>query len=600
MPEKNLRFPNVNSVPKLRLNPWFYLVWAGLAAFQLALLSRFELFGDEAFYWLEGQHLDWSYAELPGFTAWLSALAEAVFPHHPMCLRLLPWLASLSLPFLGLAIARLLNEQSNNRHAAWLMMSLPMMAVVSTLALPDIWLLLFGLLAVYLLLRAIQYGATRDYILLGIVVSLGINVHLRFWLIAGLLAVVAISQLHKKPNFGRLLSISLPLALLGLLPVLWFNWQHDFPLLNFQLKQRHPWSFQAQHSLFIPLQWLLSSPLVFMLWLYLAYSLYRQQTLSAAQKLVFRLALLHWFIYVILGFFSDNVRLNVHWPLFSYLLLFTAIGTIHARKLTLLAIASGVLSQFLLILCLLYWQQQSPPSQLNQRITNNATGWKQLSQKTAEWLQKKHYSLVVTDHFMTAAELAYYLHTNDTINPIKIKSLPHLLNHKHGRALQLQIMDREASLSEHSNALIVIEQTALKLSQQIDYYLKLCQKTGGMRLLDSLSIQAGSKVYHFFEPNRQTSCQLPIIAYAERTGTQVKGWVVVQSNRLEKLQLEQNGQISKLNYSLEGQPPQGNPIFAHLPPQKYRLHQFSGTAQEQPFRIKIKQQGRPSIDRLFF
>lgn len=607
MSAKSSKSLNVKSVDNDRLTLWFYLTWGTLAVLQFALLSSFELFGDEAFYWLEGQHLDWSYAELPGFTAWISALSEQLFPHYPVFLRLLPWLAALSLPFIGFAIAQLLNSKANSQgtkpsDAAWLMLSLPLMGVVSTLALPDIWLLLFGLLMVYLLLRAMQYRSNFDFIWLGVIVALGINVHLRFWLIAGLLVIIAVLRLRKTPCFHKLLTISLPIALLGLLPILWFNWQHDFPLFNFQLKQRHPWSFQAQHLLFVPLQWLLLSPLVFILWLHLAYSLYqKRRTLSTAKQLVFGLAVLHWLTYVVLGFFSDNLRLNIHWPLFSYLLLFTAIATINAKKLTQLAVISGVLSQALLLACLLYWQQQDPPSRLNQRVTNNATGWKQLSQKTAELLRHYRHHSVIADHFMTAAQLAYYLPEQTTKKPLTIKSLSHPLNHKHGRDLQLQLMGRQALLNEQVQALIVTEQTALKLNRQIDYYLDLCQQTKGMRLLDSLSIQSGSKIYHFFEPNRQAGCQLPIIAYAERMGTQIKGWVIAPTGQLKSLQLEQNGQTTELKYDIKGLPPTGNPMFARLPPEQYRLHQFSGTGQAQAFQLKIKQKGlSTTIDRLFF
>lgn len=601
MPEKNSKFLNVNAVTNNRLSPWFYLVWGLLAASQFVLLTRFELFGDEAFYWLEGQHLAWSYAELPGFTAWQAALSEWLFPHSPLSLRLLPWLASLSLPVLCFAMARqVVGSNRNNQYAAWLVLSLPLMAVVSVLALPDIWLLLFGLLAVYLLLRTMQHGRTGDFVWLGIVVALGINVHLRFWLIAALLAILAILEFRKKPNFSQLLSISLPLALLGLLPILWFNWQHDFPLLNFQLKERHPWSFQAQHSLFIPLQWLISSPPVFMLWLYLGYLLYKQRpTLSAAQRLIFWLSIIHWLIYVLVGFFSDNLRLNVHWPLFSYLLLFTAIGSITAKRLTVFAIASGVSLQFLLIGWLLYWQQQDPPSQLAQRIISNADGWEELAKKTAELLQKHQYPQVISDHFMTAAELAYYLPETE-IKHI-VKSLPHPLNHKHGRALQLKLMDRAAVLNEQSQALLVVEQTALKLNQQIDYYLDLCQQSKGLQWLDSLSTRSGSKVYHFFATDNEAICQLPTITYAERSGTQIKGWVLVPKGQLAGLQLVQNGQLSKLEYDPEGQAPKGNPMFDRLPNEQYRLYQFSGEGKARPFRISVKRQGhQATAGRLFF
>ena len=125
----------------------FWLTFSLLAGLQLLVMLQFELFGDEAFYWLEGQHLAWSYAELPGFTAWVLAFSEWAFPHHPFFLRLLPWLAVSSLPFLVLGINRLIHPENKSNHAAQLLWSLPIMGLVSVLALPDIWLLFFTVLS---------------------------------------------------------------------------------------------------------------------------------------------------------------------------------------------------------------------------------------------------------------------------------------------------------------------------------------------------------------------------------------------------------------------------------------------------------------------
>ena len=239
----------------------YWLVFTLLAGLQLAVICQYELFGDEAFYWLEGQHLAWSYAELPGFTAWVLAFSEWLFPHHPAFLRLLPWLAALSLLFLAQAINQLIHPQSNNKQAAFLLWSLPLFGLASVLALPDIWLLFFAMLSIYLLLSATKKHHWQWFVALGICLAFGINVHLRFWLFAGLLGISTLwLYRHHRSSLIKLFSISLPIALLGLLPILWFNLQHDFPLLAFQLKDRHPWSFQLDHLYFIPVQLLVCTP----------------------------------------------------------------------------------------------------------------------------------------------------------------------------------------------------------------------------------------------------------------------------------------------------------------------------------------------------
>ena len=51
-----------------------------------------DLFGDEAYYWMWGQHLSWSYFDHPPLHAWLLGLVSLVAGWHPLSVRLLTWL----------------------------------------------------------------------------------------------------------------------------------------------------------------------------------------------------------------------------------------------------------------------------------------------------------------------------------------------------------------------------------------------------------------------------------------------------------------------------------------------------------------------------
>jgi 4-amino-4-deoxy-L-arabinose transferase-like glycosyltransferase len=57
-----------------------------------------DLVGDEAYYWMWGQHLGWSYFDHPPLHAWLLRLVSIVFGWHNFSMRLLTWL-SLGLVF---------------------------------------------------------------------------------------------------------------------------------------------------------------------------------------------------------------------------------------------------------------------------------------------------------------------------------------------------------------------------------------------------------------------------------------------------------------------------------------------------------------------
>ena len=57
-----------------RVRRGFWTLWGIVLLLKLAIAWRLPLFVDEAFYWLEGQHLAAAYSDLPGLTAWLTRL----------------------------------------------------------------------------------------------------------------------------------------------------------------------------------------------------------------------------------------------------------------------------------------------------------------------------------------------------------------------------------------------------------------------------------------------------------------------------------------------------------------------------------------------
>ncbi len=528
-----------------------------LAALQLLLLSQYELFVDEAFYWLEGQDLAWSYAELPGWTAWVLAFSEWLFPHHPAFLRLLPWLAGLTLPWMALAITQLIHPQEKVSSQFGLIWALPLTAVVSVLALPDIWLLFFALLSTWLTLLALSKNQSRYFVALGLCLALGLNVHVRFWFFAFILACCCLGIYRHHTQ--KLLTISLPLSLLGLLPVLIFNIEHQFPLLNFQFKDRHPWSFQINHLWFFLVQMLICTPLVFVLWLQGLAKLSGWQALKKPQKMILLAALLHWLLYALLGFFSDTMRLNLHWPLLSYALVLAAIHWpqnvfFQAAKIT------GTVAHAAILLLLITWHFQSTTSPQKLRITQHAIGWEALAKHTEKLKLQHNKQNIIADQFMTTAQLAYHQQHN-------ISTLQHPLNDKHGRSAQLAIMNLFHQGPADSTDLIVIEQTALKLTQQIDYFTQQCHNLGGLKWLSQLDIENGSKIFHFYEAS-DGICELPAFFYGDG---QLSGWVVAAKGQIDHIKLTATQQ--HLNTQKGGLA--GNDMFKDLDPEKYQLSYFS-------------------------
>ncbi|WP_395377351.1 ArnT family glycosyltransferase [Marinicella sp. W31] len=542
---------------------WFLILYLLSVALQCWLMLRYPLFADEAFYWLEGQHLAWSYAEVPGWTPWL-AWFSTFLPDGSFFVRLPHSLAAWLIPWAGIAISRRLLPQVSAWQTGLMLLSLPLLMLTGILAIPDIWLILISLLCILTTVLAIQTGNSRYFLWLGLCVAIGINIHIRFWLLLFVATIVTLFFFrHDKPFIRRCLSLTLPMALIGLVPVLLFNFDHEFPLLQFQLKDRHPWSFQIQHLIFFPLQILLITPLVFILMLRIMKTGFQHQQPLIRWALV--IAVAHWLLYALLGFFADGLRFNLHWGLISYTLILTLTCVLHARSgWILLTALSGWLVSLAGGLLLMHWQQQPMAgSLLEKRITEHASGWQQLAKHTENLLQPGQ--TLIADQFITASQLAYALN-----KPKDIRVLPHPANNKHGRQQQIEIMGLHYT-SDTTDGLVVIEQSALKLEQQAEYYQQMCALTGGLKLIGHMEIR-GIKKYDFFNIEAG-ACDVPTLFYLDVKDDMVSGWVITDKETFDNLNLVVNVTEQPIA-NLQPMRLQETPFLRSLQPQRYNMLGF--------------------------
>lgn len=555
---------------------------------QVLVAYSSDLFVDEAFYWLEGQNLDWSYSEVPGFVPWTLALSHWLLPHDPFWLRLPTLTMAALIPWLGIYLAQLTGL---NKENAWttglLLISLPLLGITGTLAIADIWIVGFTLMAFIFSALAFNNKKSIHFVGLGLVLALGVNIHIRFWLII-LIACLLIFWRYKnqKEIILSLLKITLPIMLLGFVPIFIFNVQNDFPLLAFQLKDRHPWEFQPNHFSFFLIQVVITTPLIFILCLQTIYRTNsRRQSDKKLINILLLTAVIHWLIYALLGFFSDTLRLNLHWTLVSYVLLLI-VASLNQSNNTFKtwAIFTGYITNIGLLFTLIYWQNiQSPRSNLNARITQNTIGYSQLSSHTEHVLKENKMTDLLTDSFMTLSQLAYY-----SESVMNLKSIHHPLNSKHGREKQLKIMNLIQGQTTASK-LLLVEHSALKLEQYIDFYLNACQQLNGIELIDSLDLFNGLKTYHYFQTG-QGNCELPPIIYHEKNDNLISGWIIEEINKPFHLKLNTNSSIRKIDTTTNAI--SSNKLFKSLDPNKHQLKLFSFNHNDandsQPLQLLVK------------
>ncbi|MEM8805606.1 MAG: glycosyltransferase family 39 protein [Cyanobacteria bacterium P01_G01_bin.38] len=196
---------------------------------------------DEAYYWLWGQHLDWSYYDHPPFHAWVQGGFAALLGTSRGVVRLPTLLSNGLLLWSYYQIARdLYGKQAG---LAWgiivaSLLASPLYFVFLTLAWPDQWLLAFSLLSAHWGIRFFdQYrqGEGNSTLLYGAGLALGLACLCKYTAVfVGLAAIATLlsdRQLRPLLREGRLYRAGAIVAL-ATLPILIWNYQNDW--LSFQ------------------------------------------------------------------------------------------------------------------------------------------------------------------------------------------------------------------------------------------------------------------------------------------------------------------------------------------------------------------------------
>ena len=220
-----------------------------------------DLVGDEAYYWMWGQHLNWSYFDHPPLHAWLLALVNQIFGWSLMSARLLTW-ASLALV---LAIfwdwGPRLNPQAPRLwfwRTASLYLASPFFFAMTTIAYNDHLLVALGLLSIHCFARFAAHYAAKNKSgwvpwLYGAAIALGATVLTKYNGVVIGLGFAAAILLRKDlrpllrsphPYLAALLAIAIQA------PVFYWNLTEGFASYRFHIHDR--WGDQPWHLALLP------------------------------------------------------------------------------------------------------------------------------------------------------------------------------------------------------------------------------------------------------------------------------------------------------------------------------------------------------------
>ncbi|QSX78256.1 ArnT family glycosyltransferase [Agrilutibacter solisilvae] len=542
----------------------FWALWAGVLLLKLIVAARLPLFVDEAFYWQEGQHLAAAYSDLPGLTAWLTRLGVALGGEHPFALRA-PFLVIAAL--VPLLMVRITAREFGPRHgwqAGCFALLLPLAGTLGLLALPDAMMALATLLCVDAGARLLREVSAASALELALGLTLGALSHYRFIAVIGV-GFIALLLLADGRNALRDVRVWIAIALgaSAWTPLVAWNLGNADAGLRFQLVDRHPWAFHADGIAFIAIQALLVTPLLFAA---LAHASWRGR--HGALPATRYLALLGGLVvlgFFTLGFFADTERVSFHWPLPGYLALIPLLPGVLALWPRPLRAATWLLAALGLLAMLGYYVAASTPQTRARAAAEkwypaNFAGWDELADAVRRQRERMPPGTrVIADNFKVGAELGFALSDAD------IPVLDHPLNHKHGRAPQLDLWGlshRGGTDWSASPTLLVVGVTEVSYKHLLDRYHALCDMVGPLPPPTMLNVDHGRQRFALFalDRRREGPCTTPAMAWIDAPAGaatvgrkfEVTGWAFKDGVGLERVEILIDGRpVASADYGRE-------------------------------------------------
>ncbi|MCB1552203.1 MAG: glycosyltransferase family 39 protein [Xanthomonadales bacterium] len=503
------------------------LLWS----LKVLLATQLDLFGDEAFYWWEGQHLDWAFDDVPAATPALIALSTGVFGDSAWAVRL-PFLliAAASTALVGLIAHSLNGHPARFERALLIASAMPLAAFNGLLAVPDVPLTFAILCALYGMVRLLQSQGREGAWLLAVGMALGAASHYRWLVPLGVAGAVVLWLPSTRALLARprIWLFGVGGLLLGALPLAWQQWHAAGRGLLFQLVDRHPWTFQWEKLADPLLQALVVSPVLYgLLWI----AAIRSWRASSPSRWLAASGIGLLAAYWSLGLFTDDTRSWLHWPMPAFLAFTPLLASAERQRFERAGMlvawtCTAVCGVFLLTV-------MRAPGQLAGTAVyqHNFSGWRDAASMVRANVEASASQPVplLADDFMLAAEMQFALGPRFTVY-----AADHPNNTKHGRQSVLATMRRDRAAfdaaSSDSARWLLADQSATPLRARAQRAAAWCADHPGMSLIDERFVDHGEKRLFLLRwDGGADTCTLPVFGYLDGRlgpGRQLQGFLL--------------------------------------------------------------------------
>lgn len=244
-----------------------YLFALAALALHLGCIGQYGYFRDELYYLASTEHLAWGYVDHPPFSIAALWVIRHTLGDSLLAIRIVPVLIHAAAVLLAGRIARDLGGRRLAQSLAALAAALaPMLLGITHFYSMNAWDLLAWTLAFALLLRALEGGATRHWLLLGLVLGLGLQNKISvLWLGFGIFAGLLLTP-HRRALRTRGPWLAAALAAALFLPHVIWQVSQGWPTLEFIRNAQRLKMAESGFTAFIGEQVLSMNPAAALLW----------------------------------------------------------------------------------------------------------------------------------------------------------------------------------------------------------------------------------------------------------------------------------------------------------------------------------------------
>jgi len=217
----------------------FRLLLIGLAFVRLVMALIIDPAPQEAYYWNYSRHPALSYYDHPPLTAWLLRVSTLIFGDTAFALHLPAVVISLILTIVLFRFLSVLYDEKTAFWAVVLACSVLLFSIGSIITTPDTPLLLFWLLLIVCLYRAVREGGWGWWLSTGVVAGAAmISKYTAVFALAGAGLFLVVSRQRRKLIYSGGPLLAALTAFLVFLPVIIWNSRHGWASFLFQTGRR--------------------------------------------------------------------------------------------------------------------------------------------------------------------------------------------------------------------------------------------------------------------------------------------------------------------------------------------------------------------------